>query len=147
MRRLWLFEAVRQFAAQARGEEEFTRETLYPALKSVFERVAEGESDHVWLTPEGLIENGDESTALTWMDARTGTHLVTPRKGLAVELQALWSRACDTLVSLARGMGDRGMGAGRHSRARQRTRNVPSAVLVQRDRIPVRLRERRSRGR
>jgi predicted glycogen debranching enzyme len=120
---LWLFEAVRQFAAQARSEQEFVRDTLFPALKSVFERVAEGESDHVWLTPEGLIENGDESTALTWMDARTGTHLVTPRKGLAVELQALWARGCDTLASLARGQGDHAWEEGA-VRARDRVRDT-----------------------
>src|SRR5690606_8383552 len=43
---------------------------------------------------------------LTWMDARANTRLVTPRQGLAVELQALWSRACVTLASLARDAGD-----------------------------------------
>ncbi len=120
---LWLFEAARQFAAAAPSEGAFVRDTLYPALKAVFERIAEPSRNHVWLTSEGLIENGGEVTALTWMDARTGTHLVTPRKGLAVELQALWSRACDTLVSFARGFGDHAWEEGA-IRARDRVRET-----------------------
>lgn len=120
---LWLFEAARLFAAASPSEGAFVQGTLYPALKSVFEHIAESPRDHVWLTSEGLIENGGENTALTWMDARTGTHLVTPRKGLAVELQALWARACDTLVSFARSFGDVAWEEGA-SRARDRVRET-----------------------
>jgi predicted glycogen debranching enzyme len=102
---LWLFEAARLFAARAGHQEPLLADVVYPALKSIFETLTTGRSEHGWITPDGFLENGGAS-ALTWMDARTNTHLVTPRKGLAVELQALWSRACETLAFLARDAGD-----------------------------------------
>ena len=80
-------------------------EVVYPALRQVFERLVAGSSEYAWVTPEGFLGNGG-APALTWMDARGESGPVTPRKGLAVELQALWSRACETLASLAREMDD-----------------------------------------
>lgn len=102
---LWLFEAARLYAAKTGYQDPVLREVVYPALREIFEILTSGSSPHAWITPEGFLENGGPG-ALTWMDARTHTHLVTPRKGLAVELQALWSRACDTLAFFARNAGD-----------------------------------------
>jgi predicted glycogen debranching enzyme len=57
------------------------------------------------LSPDGLVANGSATVALTWMDAHVGPELVTPRRGLAIELQALWTKGCETLAGLAREYG------------------------------------------
>src|SRR5690606_22757926 len=49
---------------------------------------------------------GSLSEPLTWMDSRADGVAVTPRSGLAVELQGLWGRACSTLAALAARYGD-----------------------------------------
>ncbi len=103
---LWFFEAARIFAERCPEEWDFVRRVLYPALRRIFVRVSSKRRDHVWLAEDGLVENGTEGAALTWMDSRTGTHLFTPRRGLAVELQALWSRGCETLARMAHRFGD-----------------------------------------
>jgi glycogen debranching enzyme len=85
----------------------------------MYERICSPERRWIWLSDDGLVENGAEGTALTWMDARAGSAVFTPRHGLAVELQALWSKACDTLALLARAANDqefaRAAEAGRES--------------------------------
>jgi len=51
------------------------------------------------------VANGAPSVALTWMDAHVGPELVTPRRGVAIELQALWTKGAETLAGLAREYG------------------------------------------
>lgn len=103
---LWLFEAARRLAAELGYADPFVRRTLYPALRRAFVRLRSGPRRFAWLTRDGLLANGSDTAALTWMDAHVGQWLVTPRRGLAVELQALWSRACRTLGEFARQYGD-----------------------------------------
>ena len=42
---------------------------------------------------DGLLTQGAEGYALTWMDAKVGDWVVTPRRGKAVEINALWYNA------------------------------------------------------
>jgi predicted glycogen debranching enzyme len=103
---LWLFEGARQLTRKLGVEHEFIQSELYPALKAVFERVHRPGRDLVWLDPSGLLASHSPDTPLTWMDARAAGGIVTPRNGMAVELQALWSNACRTLASLAAAAGE-----------------------------------------
>jgi predicted glycogen debranching enzyme len=103
---LWLFEAARLLATVVGASDDFVREELYPALVKIFERVRSRRQGILWVTRDGLIANGDSELPLTWMDARIGDQPTTPRHGLAVELQALWSRGCATLAALARHYGE-----------------------------------------
>jgi predicted glycogen debranching enzyme len=90
-------------------DDPFVRTRLYPTLVRIFERVSRGERETLWLAADGLVANGDEHVALTWMDMRTGDTPTTPRRGLAVELQALWTKGAETLAVLARRYGDTGV--------------------------------------
>ncbi len=103
---LWLFEAARLYAERVGSGDGYLRGELFDALHSAFEAAMAGTRHHIHVTPEGLFAAGDPGFALTWMDARVGDWVVTPRAGLPVELQALWVRACDTLASLAVTLGD-----------------------------------------
>jgi predicted glycogen debranching enzyme len=101
---LWLFEATRELERRG-GSREIVRRRLYPALLRAFVRVTSGTRRWVWLSPDGLVTNGAHDTPLTWMDAHVGGRPVTPRSGIAIEQQALWTRACGTLTELARTFG------------------------------------------
>jgi predicted glycogen debranching enzyme len=104
---LWLFEAVREFDKRVPPDYPMLQKVLYPMLRRAFVRIRSKQKRTIWLTADGLIANYDEHRALTWMDAHLGARLVTPRRGLAVEFQALWSRGCETLAALGHRYGDR----------------------------------------
>ncbi len=55
---------------------------------------------------DGLLCAGEPGVQLTWMDARIGTSVVTPRQGKPVEVQALWYNALRVMESLAERYGD-----------------------------------------
>jgi predicted glycogen debranching enzyme len=102
---LWLFEVARELQDRVPASDPFLKNELYPALVRAFLRIRARRKRFVWLSAEGLLANGDSRVALTWMDAHVGPELVTPRRGLAIELQALWSRGSETLAGLAREYG------------------------------------------
>lgn len=103
---LFLFDAIRELAAKVSLDDPFIKETAYPALVRAFVRFRSKRMRRLaWLTDEGLIFNGDPSRPLTWMNGKVGGWIVTPRRGYAVEMQALWSRGCETLSQLARHYG------------------------------------------
>jgi predicted glycogen debranching enzyme len=55
---------------------------------------------------DGLLASGEPGVQLTWMDAKVGDWVVTPRHGKAVEIQALWFHALRVLEELADKFGD-----------------------------------------
>jgi predicted glycogen debranching enzyme len=50
---------------------------------------------------DGLLCAGEEGVQLTWMDARVGSKVITPRIGKPVEINALWYNALRTMATLA----------------------------------------------
>ncbi|MGC4091558.1 MAG: amylo-alpha-1,6-glucosidase [Polyangiaceae bacterium] len=102
---LWLFELARQVETQLGPDSKLLRNRLFPALVRAFLRIQSGARRYVWLSPDGLLVNGREGVALTWMDAHLGAVLVSPRAGLAVEQQALWIQGAATVARLARRYG------------------------------------------
>lgn len=89
---LWFCLAVQAYYQMANDQEQ-VRERLLPVIERILTAFADGRAP--WVTPQdnGLIKVGDEHTQLTWMDAEAGGRPVTPRHGLAVELNALWYNA------------------------------------------------------
>jgi len=51
---------------------------------------------------DGLLYAGEPGEQLTWMDAKVGDWVVTPRTGKAVEINALWINALETMAGFAR---------------------------------------------
>lgn len=119
---LWLFEAVRQLRKHVSGDG-FIRDEVYPVLREVFARVTRRPGELVWVSEQGLLAHRSEGLPSTWMDSRSHGEMVTPRHGLAVEMQALWSRGCDTLSRLATEFGEPAL-AGDAVSARDRTRSA-----------------------
>lgn len=102
---LWLFDLARELERSAGIEHPILKTQLFPSLVRAFLRFRRRSCRLVWLSHDSLIVNGAPSTALTWMDAHVGRNWITPRSGIAVEQQALWTSGTETLSRLARAYG------------------------------------------
>jgi len=98
---LWLFQAARSYAVET-GDWQFLTGKLYDSLESVIEHHISGTIYNIHVDPEdGLLYAGEPSVALTWMDAKTGDIVVTPRVGKPVEIQALWYNALQVFAEIS----------------------------------------------
>jgi predicted glycogen debranching enzyme len=66
------------------------RATLESAVDAILTGYAEGTRFGIELDEDGLLAAGQPGLQLTWMDARVGDQVITPRIGKPVEVQALW---------------------------------------------------------
>ncbi|HLH30069.1 MAG TPA: amylo-alpha-1,6-glucosidase, partial [Terriglobia bacterium] len=89
---LWYFHAIEKYVA-ATGDRE-TLVQLLPKLIDVIDHHVRGTKFGIGVDPaDGLLRQGEEGYQLTWMDAKVGDWVVTPRRGKAVEINALWYNA------------------------------------------------------
>jgi predicted glycogen debranching enzyme len=101
---LWFFHAIERYT-QVTGEEGTLR-SLMPVLLDIVEHHLRGTRFGIHVDPaDGLFTQGAEGYQLTWMDAKVGDWVVTPRRGKAVELNALWYNALCLLESWTRQFG------------------------------------------
>jgi predicted glycogen debranching enzyme len=97
---LWFVHAVGRHVALT-GDTDLAAELL-PALLPVIDAHLAGTRYGIRADPaDGLLTQGAQGEALTWMDARVGGVPVTPRRGKAVEINALWVNALATMIKLA----------------------------------------------
>jgi predicted glycogen debranching enzyme len=97
---LWFFEAVRALVEHT-ADYDFVRTHLYNVLVEIIEWHVRGTRYNIRVEANGLLTSGEEGVQLTWMDAKVGDWVVTPRRGLAVEIQALWYNALRIMEDLA----------------------------------------------
>lgn len=102
---VWFFHAARRYA-QYSGDHGFAVAVLRPALREVARWLRRGTRYHIHVGPDGLLYAGGPGTQLTWMDARVGDTVFTPRHGAPVEVNALWHAGLLTLAWLADLAGD-----------------------------------------
>ena len=88
---LWFFQAVYRYY-QSTQDSEFVKDTL-THLKDIIAWHQKGTRYHIHVDGDGLLYGGEEGTQLTWMDAKIDHWVVTPRRGKAVEINALWYNA------------------------------------------------------
>ena len=89
---LWLFHALEWYCRRA-GDWAFGCETALPVLAGIIEWLNRGTKYDIRVDEDGLLRAGSPQWQLTWMDAKVGDWVVTPRQGKAVEVQALWYNA------------------------------------------------------
>jgi predicted glycogen debranching enzyme len=98
---LWYFEAVRQYFAAT--QDMATLQQLFPVLVGIIDAHVKGTRYNIHAdAADGLIYAGGPSVQLTWMDAKIGDWVVTPRTGKPVEINALWINALATMAEFAR---------------------------------------------
>jgi predicted glycogen debranching enzyme len=94
---LWFFHALHRYVEYTHHQ--MTLELILPILKDVIRHHLEGTRFGIRVDPvDGLLTQGAEGYQLTWMDAKVGDWVVTPRRGKAVEINALWYNALRLLA-------------------------------------------------
>lgn len=88
---LWLFVALYEYHLKF-SDPEFIKSVL-PGLNQILEQHIAGTQHEIRVQANGLLHCGHDQIQITWMDAKIGEHIFTPRHGLAVEINALWYNA------------------------------------------------------
>ena len=102
---LWYVLAIRAYQ-QATGDESLV-DDLLPALTEIAERHLAGTRYGIGVDPaDGLLRAGEPGVQLTWMDAKVGDWVVTPRIGKPVEINALWYNALRSLEGFLTARGE-----------------------------------------
>lgn len=100
---MWLFVVLYEYFEQF-GDLAFIEE-IFPSLTEILEAHIKGTRYNIHVTPEGLLFGGEGLVQLTWMDAKVGDYVVTPRQGCPVEINALWYNALQIYAELAEHIG------------------------------------------
>ncbi len=124
---LWYFIAVYQYW-QRSGDLDFIRRDLYPKLKDIVEWHLRGTRYGIKTDPDGLLEAGHDGIQLTWMDAKIGDWVVTPRTGKPVEINALWYNALCIVREFAKALREPA-DAGRFAQLAESTKNAFNRVF------------------
>jgi predicted glycogen debranching enzyme len=104
---LWFFHAMQRYLAYT--NDTLTLSLLYPTLKSIIDAHVRGTRFGIHVDHrDGLLAQGAQGYQLTWMDAKVDDWVVTPRRGKAVEINALWFNALKLMEQWAPDHGDDG---------------------------------------
>ena len=98
---LWFFHAIDRYLEVTQDRATLT--LILPTLLDIVEHHLRGTHFGIHVDPhDGLLQQGQEGYQLTWMDAKVGDWVVTPRHGKAVEINALWYNALRLLAGWVR---------------------------------------------
>jgi predicted glycogen debranching enzyme len=93
---LWFFHALHRYLEET--NDRITLRLITPNLLDIVEHHISGTRFGIGVDPQdGLLRQGAEGYQLTWMDAKVDGWVVTPRRGKAVEINALWYNALKLL--------------------------------------------------
>ncbi len=97
---LWLFHALHDYLTATRDED--LLHELFPTLMAIIGAHVEGTRHGIGVDPgDGLLRAGEPGVQVTWMDAKQGDRVFTPRVGKPVEINALWLNALAVAGRLA----------------------------------------------
>ena len=98
---LWYFEAIRAYFAATHDEQLLAE--LFPVLEEIIDWHERGTRYQIYVDPsDNLLYAGEKGVQLTWMDAKVGDWVVTPRIGKPVEINALWYNALLSMADFSR---------------------------------------------
>lgn len=98
---LWFFHALDRYVTVTEDRE--TLKFMIPILMNIIYHHLRGTRFGIGVDPhDGLLKQGAEGYQLTWMDAKVGDWVVTPRRGKTVEINALWYNALRLLENWLR---------------------------------------------
>jgi predicted glycogen debranching enzyme len=133
---LWYALAVREFLKLSRCPAEDASK-LTGAVQQILEGYSRGTRFGIGADADGLLRAGEPGVQLTWMDARVGDRVVTPRIGKPVEIQALWLRALSGQGAPWRGLYEKGLESFRSKFWNEASSGLYDVVDV--DHVPGRL--------
>ncbi len=101
---LWYFVALYRYI-EVTGDL-VTLKTLWETLQQIITHHRLGTRYNIHVDTDSLLFAGQPGVQLTWMDAKVGDWVVTPRIGKPVEINALWYNALKSMACFARMLGD-----------------------------------------
>ncbi|MCU0430512.1 MAG: amylo-alpha-1,6-glucosidase [Cytophagaceae bacterium] len=102
---LWFFVAAKKYLDYT-GDKTFILDELYTSLKDSVDWHEKGTHYSIHVEEDGLLYAGEFGVQLTWMDAKIGNWVVTPRMGKPVEINALWYNVLMIMAEFAALKGD-----------------------------------------
>lgn len=97
---LWYIEALCAYLTAVKDVQSVVQ--AWPVLQQIVAHYRDGTRHGIGMdTGDGLLRAGEAGVQLTWMDAKVGDHVVTPRIGKPVEINALWFNALQTMAEFA----------------------------------------------
>lgn len=99
---LWFVNAI-YLTLKHEWDQQFA-EKIFPALQDLFEWHVKGTYFGIKADVDGLLTQGEGNVQLTWMDAKIGDWVVTPRHGKPVEVNGLWINALRAMEWLAKAL-------------------------------------------
>jgi predicted glycogen debranching enzyme len=115
---LWFFHAIARYLAIS-GDKVLLPQ-IFSQLEQIIDYHIRGTDFGIGVDPkDGLLRQGAQGYQLTWMDAKVDDWVVTPRRGKAVEINALWYNALRLMVNWLREEGDNDKAADLENHARQ----------------------------
>ena len=119
---LWFFHAIDRYLRASLDEHTLLQ--LLPTLRRIIAHHLHGTRFGIGIDPaDGLLRQGAPGYQLTWMDAKAGDWVVTPRRGKAVEINALWYNALRLMETWLGSTGD-AAGAAEMAAAADRARDA-----------------------
>ena len=101
---LWYVEAWRAYIETTNDVATLSR--YFPVLQDIIRHYRVGTRHGIRMdSHDNLISCGEAGTQLTWMDAKLGDWVVTPRRGKPVEINALWYNALRTMAEFTQKIG------------------------------------------
>lgn len=101
---LWYFEAISKYLEKT-GDIDLIKSRLYSSMQQIIDSYINGTLHDIRMDEDMLITAGNENTQLTWMDAKAGDTVFTPRHGKAVEINALWYNALKVMQHVSAAIG------------------------------------------
>lgn len=101
---LLLFEQVKKYINYT-GDYAFIKDKIYDKLKNIIKNYINGidlDNNNIYLDEDCLISAGTLSTQNTWMDAKVGDYVVTPRNGKQVEINSMWYNSLMIMCELGK---------------------------------------------
>lgn len=96
---LWFIHAVKKYYDYT--QDSVFLELIFPKIDEIIQAHINGTKFGIHMdSKDGLLKQGADGYALTWMDAKVGDLVVTPRRGKAVEINALWYNALMITIEL-----------------------------------------------
>src|SRR5207249_6852313 len=100
---LWYFVAAYRYLRET-GDLSLLRDALWDVLEQIILWHQQGTRYNIHVDADSLLYAGQPDVQLTWMDAKVGDWVVTPRIGKPVEINALWHNVLRTMAYFARSL-------------------------------------------
>lgn len=101
---LWFFYAVQKYITYT-DDYDFVKTHLWTTMQQIIHYYRKGTRYQIAMDKDRLIRAGSPGLQLTWMDAKVGDWVVTPRQGKPVEINALWYNALMFMSELTENLG------------------------------------------